>query len=442
MGNKASVSAKPDYVSGAGRRLKLRAARLVRQPRLLEGIEGQALVWLLMMCLMLMVLLLPFAGYVAAISIIQEEWGLNNTQSGAIYSVYLVGYAVSALFVIPLTDRFGPKRIFLAAAPLSIAAHALFPRVADDMASGMALMALAGLGLVGVYMPGLRIISERFPSQGRGLAMGLYVTAYYAGNSLSLVGTGGLMASLEWRDAYLVMALASSVGLPMAYLLLRHRPDRRSGESTGRLDLAVLRNRTARYFILGYSLHAWELYAVRVWLPAFLVAALVARGVDGEQAVVRAAAVGGIALAAGALGPVMGGAISDRWGRATSASLIFALSGACSFVIGWMGGFPWAVIVVLAIVYGWAISADSAIYSTAITEVAESAHLGSTMALQAFLGFSGGAIGPIVVGGILDASSGSWGIGFSSVGVVSLVAVAALLRVRSTAHSRTLAPGG
>ena len=74
-----------------------------------------------MMCLMLMVLLLPFAGYVAAISIIQEEWGLNNTQSGAIYSVYLAGYAVSALFVIPLTDRFGPKRIFLAAAPLSIA---------------------------------------------------------------------------------------------------------------------------------------------------------------------------------------------------------------------------------------------------------------------------------------------------------------------------------
>ncbi|MCH8207368.1 MAG: MFS transporter, partial [Chloroflexi bacterium] len=160
--------------------------------KLLEGIEGQALVWLLMMCLMLMVLLLPFASYIAAISVIQEEWGLNNTQSGAIYSAYLAGYAVSALVVIPLTDRFGPKRVLLAVAPLSIAAHILFPRVADDMASAMALMALAGLGLVGVYMPGLRIISERFPSRGRGVAVGLYVTAYYAANSLSLAATGGL----------------------------------------------------------------------------------------------------------------------------------------------------------------------------------------------------------------------------------------------------------
>ena len=394
-----------------------------------------------MMCLMLMVLLLPFASYIAAISIVQEEWGLNNTQSGAIYSAYLAGYAASALVVIPLTDRFGPKRILLTVAPLSIAAHALFPRVADDMASAMALMALAGLGLVGVYMPGLRIISERFPSRGRGMAVGLYVTAYYAGNSLSLGATGGLMSSLEWRDAYLVMALASSAGLPLAYLLLMGHADRRSGDSTGRLDLSVLRNRPARYFILGYSLHAWELYAVRVWLPAFLVAALVARGVDDEQAVVRAAAVGGIALAAGALGPVAGGMISDRWGRAVSASAIFALSGACSWAIGWMGDFPWAVIVALAVVYGWAISADSAIYSTAITELAEDARLGSTMAVQAFLGFSGGVVGPIVVGGILDATSKSWGIGFSSVGVVSVVAVAALLRARWATNGHQLASG-
>ena len=309
------------------------------------------------------------------------------------------------------------------------------------MASAMALMALAGLGLVGVYMPGLRIISERFPSRGRGVAVGLYVTAYYAANSLSLAATGGLMSSLEWRDAYLVMALASSAGLPLAYLLLRGHTRRRSGNSTGRLDLSELRNRPARYFILGYSLHAWELYAVRVWLPAFLVAALVARGVDDEQAVVRAATVGGIALAAGTLGPVVGGMISDRWGRAVSASAIFALSGACSWAIGWTGDFPWAVIVALAVVYGWAISADSAIYSTAITEVAEDAQLGSTMAVQAFLGFSGGVVGPIVVGAILDASSESWGLGFSSVGVVSVVAVAVLLRVRSAAHGHTLASG-
>ena len=387
--------------------------------------------WVAAMCVMLTMLLLPFASYVAALPVITEEWGLSHARAGAVYSAYLAGYSVSALVVIPLTDRLGPKRVFLASAPLSVAAHTLFSLGADGMVSGMLLMALAGVGLVGIYMPGLRIISERFHAGGRGLAMGLYVTAYYAGNSISLASTGALMSALEWRDAYLVTALASSAGVVLLFLLLRTHRDRPSGGSSGRLDLSVLRNRPVRHFIVGYSLHAWELYAVRVWLPVFLVSVLVARGVDGDQAVVRAATVGGIALTAGALGPVAGGMISDRMGRAVSAMAIFGLSGALSWAIGWMGGFPWAVIVVVAVIYGWAISADSAIYTTAIAEAAKSAQLGSTMAVQAFLGFSGGVVGPVVVGAVLDATSESWVIGFSSIGLISVAAIPVLLRVRS-----------
>ena len=384
------------------------------------------------MSLMLFVMLLPFSSYVAALSLIREEWGLNNTGAGAIFSAYLVGYAVSALFVIPLTDRLGPKRIFVGSAVLSVVTHALFPLVAHGIVAGVLLRAAAGVGLVGVYMPGLRVIAERFSGRGRGLAMGTYVTAFYAANSVSLAVTGGLMAVLEWREAFLVLSLASGASLPLAYFLLRGYRSRSAGQGSGRLDLSVLRNRAARHFILGYSLHAAELYAVRVWLPAFLMATLVERGIDDERAAVTAATVGGIVLATGSVGPVMGGAISDRWGRATSASAIFALSGACSLAFGWMGGLPLGLIVGVGVVYGWAIAADSAIYSTAVTEVSDPAKLGSTMAVQAFLGFMGGVVGPIVVGGVLDVfpESVKWGMSFSLVGLLAVVAVPALMRVR------------
>ena len=410
--------------------------------QLFAGTGGGEIAWLAAMCAMLTALLLPFASYVAALPVITEEWGLSHARAGAVYSAYLAGYSVSALVVIPLTDRLGPKRVFLASAPLSVAAHTLFSLGADGMVSGMLLMALAGVGLVGIYMPGLRIISERFHTGGRGLAMGLYVTAYYAGNSISLASTGALMSALEWREAYLVTALASSAGVLLVYLLLRSHRDRPSGGSSGRLDLSALRNRPVRHFIVGYSLHAWELYAVRVWLPVFLVSVLVARGVDGDQAVVRAATVGGIALTAGAIGPVAGGMISDRLGRAVSAMAIFGLSGALSWAIGWMGGFPWAAIVAVAVIYGWAISADSAIYTTAIAEASKSAQLGSTMAMQAFLGFSGGVVGPVVVGAVLDATSESWVIGFSSIGLISVAAIPVLLRVRSFRPEPSSTSGG
>ena len=119
---------------------------------------------------------------------------------------------------------------------------------------------------------------------------------------------------------------------------------------------------------------------------------------------VTAAEVGGLALAFGALGPVMGGMISDRLGRTTAASLILGLSALCAVSLAWIGHWPWGLIVAASVVFGWAASADSAIYQTGITEVADPRRLGSTMALQASLGLLGGVIGPVLFGGILDAS--------------------------------------
>ena len=410
----------------------------------LHGVSSGDVIWLLLMSSMLFLLLLPFSSFVAALSLIQDEWRLNNTQAGTVYAAYQAGYAVSALFIIPLTDRVRPKYIFLGSAVVSVVSHALFPIAAGGMASSALLRAVAGLGLAGVYMPGLRVISERFAERGRGMAMGIFVTAFYTANSVSLAVTGGLMNWLEWRQAFLVMALASAAGVPLAYRLLRdHRPPL-GRRSSGRLDLTVLRNRPARIYILGYSLHAVELYSVRVWLPAFLVAILVAQGISDAQAAVTAATVGGIALATGSVGPMMGGMVSDRWGRTASASAILALSCACAVAIGWLGGFPFGAVVGLGAVYAWAIAADSSIYSTAVTEVSPASQLGSTMALQAFLGFMGGVIGPIAVGGILDISPESlkWGLGFSFLGVLSLLAIFGLTRVRSLPRAGLLTRGG
>lgn len=397
----------------------------------LGGASARDAAWLLMMSLTLFTLLFPFSSYVAALPLIQKEWGLNNTQAGAIFSAYLAGFAASALVVVPLTDRFGSKPIFVCSTTISVAAHTLFPLVAQEAVAASALRALAGVGLVGVYNPGMRIVAERFANRGRGMAVGTFVTFFYASNSVSLALTGALMAFFDWREAYLIMAALSAVSVPMAYMLLRGHRSGASGAASGRLDLSALKNRAARLYIMGYSLHAAELYIARVWLPALLAAALIAGGADGESAAARAATVGGLAMASGAIGPVFGGAMSDRWGRARSAAIIFALSGACSFAIGWMAAAPWALLVAAAFIYGWATAADSAIYSTAVTEVSHPSKLGSTMAAHSFLGFMGGVVGPIAAGAILDASPPSmqWGLAFSAAGLLAVVAVAGLSRL-------------
>ena len=388
--------------------------------------------WLLLMSAMLFVLLLPISSYVAALSLIREEWALNNTQAGAIYSAYLAGYVLSALFVVPLTDRVGPTRILIASAVVSTGAHLLFPLAAEGVVSAVLLRAIAGAALVGLYMPGLRLIAERFEGRRRGAAMGLYVTAQYGANSISLVLTGLLMSGLEWRDAYLYVSAAAAAGLPLAVFLLRGRSLRPQPGAKGRIDPAVFRNSAASYLIFGYAIHALQLFAARVWLPVFLVGVLVGRGMNASDAAVEGATLGGLALMTGSVGPLMGGAISDRWGRAASASAIFALSGGCAWIIGWTAGLPLPVIVGLSAVYGWAIAADSAVYSTGIVEVTPPESLGSTMAVQASVGLIGGAIGPVMFGGILDLAPAhlEWPAGFSSFGVLAIVVIVAMQRLR------------
>ena len=331
--------------------------------------KARDVLWLVVMSLMLTLALLTSTSYVAALPIIQDEWGLSNTQAGAIFSAYLAGYAVSALFVIPLTDRVAPATVFTVSALVTVSANIAFPFVANDMYTASVLRVVSGLGFVGIYMPGLRIISERFANSGKGAAMGYYVTASYAANAVSLSLTGALMTHYEWRDAFLVLALISGLSIPLAYSVTRGEKTTRASTSTGLLNLRVIKNRTTGAFVLGYSLHAMELYAVRVWLPGLLAAVLVAGGEGTTEATIKAATVGGIAFAAGSVGPIIGGAISDRYGRAQTAAVIFALSGTCSWIIGWTIGFPWPVVVGISIIYGWAISADSSIYSTASSKV-------------------------------------------------------------------------
>lgn len=395
------------------------------------------------MSLMLFVLLIPIASYVAALPTIQDEWGLNNTQAGLVFSAYLAGYALSALLLVPLTDRIPPRNILLGSAAVSVVAHLLFPVIADDIASAVILRGIAGVGFVGVYVPGLRIVAERFRGDGRGASMGLFVTAQYGANSASLVLSGALMAVMEWRDAYLTVSLISAASLPLAVFLLRGTRPVAGRVATGRLDLKALRNPPVRYLILGYSLHAWQLYAVRTWFPLFLLAVLVAGGADRVDAAPVAATIAGLALASGSVGPLMGGFLSDRMGRATSASAIFALSGACSWGIGWTVGWPWGVIVLIGVVYGWATAADSAIYQTGITEVASRDQLGSTMAMQAFLGLAGGVVGPIVFGGVLDLAPEAyeWGLAFSGLGILAVIAILGMRRLRGLPQSQLLAAG-
>ena len=378
----------------------------------------------------LALVLLPSQLPAAALPLLRTEWKASSAELGWVVSAYLLGYAAAVLVVLPLTDRVRPSRVIAIGALVTALANLGFAFAAHDVISASALRVVAGFGLAGVYMPGVRLVAQSSDPARRGRAVGLYVAAFYLGGSLSFLATGLLLEPFGWRGAALILGAIGLAALPVAVISSRGIP-----ETTGErahLDLRVLRNPPLVRTIAAYVGHSWELFIVRAWLAAFLAAAFALRGLSPTDASATASQWAALLLALGVPGVFIGGWLSDRVGR-TRAAILYALgSGAISIGFGTMLFAPWPAIVAVGAIYGALVAADSAVYSTAVTELAPAARIGSAQALQAVAGFGIGSLGPVVAGIALDLGSGWVGpfLVAGTVGIATVLPLAVALRER------------
>ncbi|MBI3028624.1 MAG: MFS transporter [Candidatus Rokubacteria bacterium] len=359
--------------------------------------------WLGALCLAEMGTMLVWSNFAAVLPLLQTEWRLSNTEAGLIFAAYQVGYILAVAILSTLTDWVEPRRIYLGGALWAGLAGLAFPLWATGALSALILRTLAGIGLAGTYMPGMRLVAERFDASRRGFAMGCYIATFTLGTSVSLLLTSWATARWGWRAAFALTALGPFLAATIATATLAPGGPSRLPRPERGVGLApVLKNRTALRLIVAYGAHTWELMGMRGWIVPFFAASLTASGMGLAPATQKAGLAGSAVLAIGAVSHPIAGLFSDRWGRARLISTIMLVSGACSLNLGWALGWSFGALVTLALFYGIMVTADSAILSTSITESAAPAYLGRTMALQSTVGFSAGALAPAVFGAVLD----------------------------------------
>jgi MFS family permease len=238
-----------------------------------------------------------------------------------------------------------------------------------------------------------------------------------------------LTATESWHTAYLWTAAVSLLSLPILLALPQPTHEQPGKSTRGRLDITVLRDKPLAIMILAYALHTAELYLARLWLPLLLGTTLIANGRAPLEAAAQAGTLSGFMFMMGIVGAFAGGLASDYLGRYKGAAVIFASSGLCSFIAGWLTGLPPLWLIILGFIYGLMTAADSAIYVTAVIELAPPERTGSAQAIQAFFGFLVGAVIPTLAGSILDANPNTtaWVWAFSFNGLLAVTAVASLL---------------
>ncbi|HEX8960109.1 MAG TPA: MFS transporter [Geobacteraceae bacterium] len=406
--------------------------------------------WLLLLCLAQCFIMLVFINYSAVLPLLKQEWGMTNAGAGSIFSVYQLGYITSGVILSALTDRLNTKRIFIGSILWSGTANLLFALYAHDYASGMALRALTGIGMGGTYMPGLKLVAERFDSRERGRAVGIYVGALVLGTSLSLAVTGAVASLAGWRTAFIVCSVGVYLGALLSVPVFRGyrrivRPARGSG-----FRREILRNRPAFLMILGYGAHMWEMYGMRSWLAPFFTALLVRNGMARGVATGWAGSAAAVIIGVGAFSTAITGTISDRLGRTRTVTLVMSASAILSFLFGWLiNASPWLAFAV-GLVYGYLIVAESPVFSTGLTELVAPAYLGTAMGVQSLVGYSLGMVSPTLFGWALDLCKGwqplpgvsvDWGIAFATAGAGALAGPLFMQLLRRCPESAEMAGG-
>jgi MFS family permease len=379
-----------------------------------------------LLCLAEVLSMTGFAVYPAFLALLRDAWGISNSEAGLIGGAFYGGYMIAVPILSSLTDRFDARRVYMMSCLLSGISAVGFAFFADGVVTAALFQALAGAGLAGTYMPGLKALTDRVagPRQSRYIAF--YTSTFGIGTSLSLLLAGWLGGLISWRWAFGLIAAGPAAAVLLVVSGLRPLPLPRAEARRSallRLDV-VLRDRSVMGYILGYSVHCYELFGMRSWMVAFIVFAYgLAQASEPWLSATEAAAIINLM---GLPASILGNEAAGRIGRLRYIAAVMMVSGSLAWLAGFTAGWPWWVTTLLLAVYFVCIMGDSAALTAGLIAAAPPHQRGAAMAVYSFMGFGAGFIAPLVFGAVLDVAGGksdvtAWGTAFGSLGAGCLI---------------------
>ena len=381
-----------------------------------------------MICVAQICTMAGYSAVPALLPVLIPEWSLSNAEGGWLASVFFAGYVLSVLLIVTLSDRHAARNIYLVAAALCALATLLMALV-ESYAAAVALRALAGIGLAGTYMPGLKALTDRLSGNRRARVVAWYTVSFSVGAGLSFVLAGYVAAAGGWRLAFAAAAGVTACGFLIA---LQFLPGQLASVARTRQEnpwefMPVLRNRAVMGFVIAYAAVIWANAGIRQWLVVFLDST--GLGSSGPELIYLVAA---MASFVGVPAGLLGNELAIRYGSRYVAIRLFGVAAVASLLVGWLLILPPALTIAMVVLYAFVVQGNISNLTAGTVASAEPERAGATLAVHSFIGFTGGILGPLSFGLMLDSAGGTdnrlaWLLAYGSCGLVCLVGALALL---------------
>jgi MFS family permease len=144
--------------------------------------------------------------YAMVLAALMSDLGLTKATAGLLGSLTLVASAVGGLVFGLIADRFGRRRALMA----SIAIYSIFT-AACGFATGVIMLAVfrifLGLGMGGEWASGASLVSETWPAEHRGKALGIVQSSWAVGYAAAAAVAALVLPLWGWRGVFFVGVL-------------------------------------------------------------------------------------------------------------------------------------------------------------------------------------------------------------------------------------------
>ena len=319
----------------------------------------------------------------AVVPALSRDWQLTPSEVSWLAIAVQLGFVAGTLTsaTLNLPDIISTRHLFAVSSFLGAVINGIFALFINDAGSAIVLRFLTGICLAGVYPPGMKIMATWFRER-RGMALGVLVGALTMGKATPYLVNA--LGSANWRSNVLFVSLLAVIGGLIVLLFVDDGP---FALPPAKFDISqivrVFSNRGVRLASFGYFGHMWELYGMWIWIPVMIRSSLAIQGGDPRLAEFGSFLV----IGAGAIGCVIAGLIADRVGRTLVTSWAMAISGTCCLVIGLLYGGNPVLLLLVAAIWGATVVADSAQFSSCVTELGDPQYIGTALTIQMCIGF-------------------------------------------------------
>ncbi len=221
--------------------------------------------------------------FAMALPAIRAELGLSPAAGGALGSATLIAAAGGGVLFGLIADRFGRTRALMA----SVAIYSVFTAAcgfAQDFTQLLIFRALLGIGMGGEWASGAALVSETWPAEHRGKALGFMQSGWAIGYAAAALVNAVVQPAFGWRAVFFIGILPAFFTLwvrrhveePAIWKAASTQPRHRSS-----LLLAfrqpLLPLTLALTLMNTFTLFAW--WGFYLWLPSYLTQPASAGGV-------------------------------------------------------------------------------------------------------------------------------------------------------------------